>query len=644
MVGTIYASLRKTFQALGLTRHVALFSYKDHFSFLWEVCNDDEKSAKVKDSKDIWCVVDDGDGTIKRLHIGIWGRYFRAKHIANAPKIVLLGRDESLNPRESGGLNISVPDFYEDPGLRALSFFCPNLLDKIINFAQQSENRMASKDQIAGFQALVYRTLTAEGSHHAVSNEIAPAILKGALSEMFDTQFTDSGSDQESRALLKLWEWSAAFLQPGSSSMVSHETPKDKLVKYKMDDIWRIWSNARYLLIDDQAVSHGYEDIIRHSLEIMTGGDGFRLTSKTSIMFGDDGDIAESEIDDILNNCDCLFLDIRMGNADQKEMDYEKLTGIRTAKKIYSRDRSFPIIIFSSSQKREIENILSRYRNVITGFRKPGIAGSIESIDGTVALDSLFSAINKAFCMQENRLLYKKFEAFRNNRPPYEIECRGKYRKKWIKFAFSQDDAQMLFEQVFWDERYDKAFHYPYSYFEQLFKDVKESLKQIRKLEIGAVDSTKHLVRNISDRPIKIESLKPLRESKLREFMVTNLNLASDEEEEIKENVLKIHMKALAQLRNLSAHGVRDFSAFRREAIIVLSLFVDTVLINKKQLVNRFDDSVKKGLGNQKLEKRNRTVYYPLTRTFDLKETDCGGPQKLDSVLSSNSQHERSFA
>ena len=625
MTISIYAALQKAFQILGLSDRISLFSYSAHFAILWNICDDAGGCATVENDKGIWCVVDDGNKDIKRLHIGIWGRYFRAKIGKSAPKIMLVGRDEFINPPENGGLNISIPDFYEDTGLCTLSFFSPNLLKNIINFASKSENDIPSRGQIAGLQAIVYRTLTAEGSHHAVSNEIAPAILKGALSDLFDTHFADSDDDKESRALLQLWEWSTAFLYPKTPSEKPKNTWADKPKKFMMDDIWNVWSNARFLLIDDQAESHGYKDIIRHALKIMIGDSTFSLTSQTSVTFGKKGTIHDSEIDNILNNFDCLFLDIRLRDTDQKEVDYNNLTGIKIVKQLFKKDRSFPIVIFSSSQKREIENILSKYKNVITGFRKPGIAGSIDAIDGCKAVESLFDAISNAFRMIENRQVYNRFKELQNN-PTI-------YTHKRFEFVWPWKEAKKLFEHVFLYGRYDKAFDYPYSFFENLFAVHHEELKSLCYIKLKAVNENKYKIENAgSDGKLQRLYLKTgFEESKLLDFIIDGID--TENSWYAPETIIRLHLRTLAQLRNMESHGIRDFSSCRREAIIILLLFIDIIMLKKKRPTTIFDGTIRKDIGNLEIECDRKFVFYPLIRPFHAQHNNI--KQYINEIFSS---------
>ena len=617
----IYGALHKVLQTLNLHKHISLFSYKDDFSCLWEICEHGEECLSFRNAMDICCVVDDGDDSFKRLQIGIWGRYYRAKHGPKTPRLILISRDKFLNPSKNSDINITIPDFYDDPGICTISYFSINIIGEILNFVSMPEAKYPTTGQIAGWQALVYKTLTAEGNHHAVSNEIAPAILKGALSKLFNVDSADIKSDKESQALLKLWEWAASFLLPENSSTISTLTGEKIVKKNMMTDIWNVWTNARFLLIDDQAESHGYEDIIRHVLRIMIGDSTFSLTSKTSIKFGKKGAIHDSEIENILNKFDCLFLDIRLRDTDQKEVDYKNLTGIKIVKQLFKKDRSLPIIIFSSSQKREIENILSSHKNVITGFRKPGIAGSIDTIDGSKAIESLFDATIKAFRMLENRQVYNRFKELQNNPEPYEYFYKNRPRQH-VKFVWPWKEAKKLFDHVFLFGRYDKAFDYPYSFFENLFAVYHEELKSLCYIKLKAVKENKYEIKNAGSdgKSQKLYLKRGFEESKLQDFLIDGIE--TENSWHAPETIIRLHLRALSQLRNMASHGIRDFSSCRREAIIILLLFIDILLLKEKRPTTIFDGIIRKDIGNLKIECDRKFVFYPLIRPFHAQDNN----------------------
>lgn len=561
MESPICGALKNILDLFELSETVAFLSYKNSFECLWGICSHGDSCKNLPHNKKLWCVVDDREDSLRWLHIGIWGRYFRAKTGADAPRIILIGKNAFLNPASNKDiLNLYVPEFYQDAGIKTIRFFTERFLVDLLNYIDE-ESSFPPRDAVDGWKALIYTTLTAEGHHHAVSNEVAPMILRRALDDSFGINLSMDGSDNESKALLKLWEWATMFLR---TEKVVGISPSEIIMidTYKINDIWAVWSKARFLLIDDQAKSNGYESILQSAIEMMIGKGTSSLVSKTNIKLKTDSRIDDSEIRDIIENYDCLFLDIRLNDADYKESKYKNLTGIKIVKQIWEKDRTFPVVIFSSSQKREIENILGRYKNVITSFRKPGVAGSAESLDGTSALKNLLSAIREALESLENRKVFKEFVALeqsfkRISKKDISIRI-GTYSLRLnVQTVIGPllDLISDRIDQILFGKRYELAFILPYASFERLFHS-------------SIIDS-----HSIPDRLFKITS------PSMGKVKLGQIDIPPGV------SPININFKALDRLRNMAAHGIKDFSQARREAIVILLLFTDTLkslLLNKK--------------------------------------------------------------
>lgn len=585
-VSPIFSAWDNLLKLYDLSKMVALFSYETHFDYLWGISGVGVTHKTITEARNIWCVVDDCKSPRRWLHIGIWARYYRAKCIEAKqppPQIIIVGRDQFLKPLKEGGglLNIYVPDFYDDIGTCAIrSLISEEQFTEFKACIAIENTDLPSADEIAGLKALIYKTLTAEGSQHAVSNEIAPSILKQAIYDLFKIDIPSDGSDQEKIALLQLWNWATTFINTEESLAVTPvcAPPEKAAVSIDdlwLDDIWGVWSNARFLLIDDQAELNAYDQILKCALELMLGKevmfdtvtpDKPTLKSKTRVNISGTGAIEDAEIDNIVDNYDCLFLDIRLYDADRKEKDYEKLTGIKIVKQIWEKDKAFPIIIFSSSQKREIENILSQYKNVITCFRKPGVAGSIESLDGNAAFIKILKATRRSLEMMECRKIYNEMGKLKDKeiklpyingrgRPDNIMIFIGKTKTKSGQ-AYRHDALIQMFVEIFLRERYDLAFTFPYAFFEDHFAKLNKGN------DFGLI----------------------------REFPPNSFVIKKNSYGEIKPGVnklvkiLNLHMKVFERLRNIAAHGIKNFAESRREAIAIFLLFVDTLLLDTGKL------------------------------------------------------------
>lgn len=579
---------------------IPLYSYDGDFASLWEL---DGK----KFSDNVCCVVDDGgESSFNWLQIGVWGAYYRAKNGSNASNLVLIGKSDNLNPPKSKE-NIYVPKGYEDEGWKRVSFdlkdeknkkeekrdFIVELYESIQLMKEWQDDKDEMEKEygpqegsIEELQALIYRTFSLPEERHRISNEIAPIELRKAI-ENFQSQvapekkgiidkFINSFKPKpEQKALLALWKW---ISRPNS---ISH---KVDINKYKIEDIWSIWTNAKFLLIDDQWESHSYDKIIKCVLALVTGNENITLTSwpdsKNTIKDIIDKTSKLTFLDSIINKYECLFLDLRLTPEDHSEKKYKGLSGVKIAVELSNRYPAFPIIIFSSSQQREIENILSAYGNIITCFRKPGIAGSIQAIDGNEALDNLFCAIKKALAMIENRrMVYDNMLIVPN---PSTLHCKD-YDKhdQRLRFVLTKSELSELFKDIFWYERYDKAFTYPFNYLEdtmnnqrQLFKfigqiGVKESTTGTISIENGALYDKASACKNNANLPKTII-----------EWPTARVRLRDLDIEQWSNNNLNLNMRALGQFRNLAAHRIRDFKNMRRVSIIILRIFLD-MLCNK---------------------------------------------------------------
>lgn len=617
----VYSAIQKIIELFDLEKDVSVFSYRDSFDVLWGVSDN-----RVECDGKIWCVVDGGETTFNWLPIGVWGRYYRSKYGINAPKLALIGNDTALNPSPSKD-TIFVPEFYTDEGFQRVTLESKDKDDFIVRFykaiqvlitmrdmiAESGDIEKAEKDlsadeqKVKAWQGMVYATLSSPSHRHAVSNEIAPMVLREALLSLkvkgggrnnFIEKLENAlDLKEEQKALLKLWEWASEFISLPASLEETQKYREENVTlgTRRMKDVWNVWSNARYLLIDDQAKSHGYEHILRCALEFMIGK-VVDLEANVSI----------TSPDAILKNFGCLFLDLRLAENDLKNRNYKDLTGIRLAKDISEIDQSFPIIIFSSSQQREIDNLFSEYKNIITCFRKPGIAGAVDAVDGNRALNNLFSAIKRAFEMIENRLVYKKTQELQEITLQYKDYDE---EQKELYINFSKNEGRELFNHVFMDQRYDKAFDFPYSFFEEQFEERISDLKFINLIGVKSKDKNKIY---IEAGPIynKMAARRnnwvvPWKRGTKIFYRSKDVSLKDLEIEQWSDNNLNLNLRALHQFRNLASHRLPKFTDMRREAIVVLLLFLDILLGNKGtyKIYDKF--------GNRTLnyDKRNIQLY-----------------------------------
>lgn len=585
----IYSALEKILDIFNLADKIALYSYRDNFAALWEV------DASFQDDKPILCVVDDSFDQFRWLPISVWGHYFRAKHSGKAAKLLLIGEETVLNPPPNRGA-LFIPVFYrgedgqfKDTGLQVVTFWhrvddfitqffraVTRLLELQEIIDQESdraaaEQEFAPKEQmIAGWQGIIRNTLSLPERRHSISNEIAPIELRKALETlptsvrqkkklttlMDDTtiaQFLeDLKSESEKRALLSMWQWVSPFSEYAEAARIN---------KYRMQDIWGIWSKARFLIIDDQGTSQGFDKIVKCALALVMGKNynEVNLVCSESILM---------QANELAKNYDCLFLDLRLSEKDQRSRRYTDLSGVRFAIEISEKCPAFPVIIFSSSQQREIDNYFSGQGNIISCFRKPGIAGSLQAIDGHEALDNLFAAIKQAIEMIENRLVYDSIPISQSSALAYKNYL-GQHKKE--KIDINRRDFTELFRQVFWFGRYDNAFTYPYGLFEVIFD--KYELKWLEQIGIkGNPASVEVDNGTLKDKASELGRSVNLSSTKITKIKGNALTPADFEIEQWTPN-LNLNLRVLSQLRNLYSHGIRNYDAMRREAIVALLLF-----------------------------------------------------------------------
>lgn len=609
----VYNAVQKIIELFDFSKDVSLYSYRDDFEYLWEL-----SEKKQEEGKRISCVIDDTDNQSKWFSIGVWGAYYRS---ANVKKLILIGNKESLFP-----FLINIYSF--DEGTRSIIFQSETFLTQFCGAVLSNKvPDTIEQDLIIAWKGLIYSFLSAPGDHHAVSNEIAPLVLNNTLiklnNEMMNSNlksewvYNGIAINKEKKAILKLWEWSIVpFLSSRVENKDETSMPSvdktdpaiknllDKLRNdFTMQDIWNVWSNARFLLIDDQAFSHGYEQIVK-SVLALTIGDGVILKSQPNL---------PSSLEEI-KDFQCLFLDLRLSERDSKSAVYSDLPSVKFAVELSQKDPSFPIIIFSSSQKREIDQILSKYKNIITCFRKPGIAGSVESIDGNLALTNLILSIKRACEMIENRIVYKKIEKIP---PKVNIQCPPPIGLRQINI--NNYSLKKLFDIVFLEERYDKAFTYPYSFIETLFNE--ESLEKL----------LPRIRFKFPEMYLKEYAGKIKLHDKKQRVHLRDIKIVSELSH------FEFYLQALKQLRNIASHGVRSFDSTRRDAIIIMILFLN-ILSNVKirepfqidkeeikelgELVLTTSTEIVDKKGSYGQKERITVVNFPLKRFYDANSKD----------------------
>lgn len=629
----IYLAVEKILKLFDLEDKVLLFSYRDDFDVLWEIAG-----AEPAGHGKIWCVVDDHEAAPRWLPIGIWGRYFRAKNIAEGSPVIIAGRENAVHPSAVSD-KINVPTFYKDEGLCTISFESGDLVSVLLSFLDKDKHENPSPEMVKAWQGLVFSSLSSPGSRHAVSNEIAPMVLYesllhlqpetsqkkkislGDLRKTLQPGLTAAAlarlknafkPNAEQKAILKLWEWASNFVARG----VDNDDGFD-LAAYLVPDVWGMHAKARFLLVDDQARSHGYDHLLRAVLEI-TEGKEVSLECRTELSEN------EAELLEIIKNYDTLFLDLRLKESDQHNTDYRELLGVKIALKLTQLDPSFPIVIFSSSQQREIERVFSASGNVILDFRKPGIAGSITTLQGQQGLKNLFTAVRKALELVENRIVFKKIMELP---PEAALIYRNSYGRD-AKETMMIDRSLFInvYKAVFYAQRYDLAFTFPFSFFEDIFSDRYGTQKNNRKMN----SDLKHIARlgvrktNTANRQLKIENGNLDAIGNLKITLNDEREIAKLQDFEIMQSTteLSLAVRALNQMRNLASHGLRDFSHCRREAIVTLLLFFD-LLKNGELETGERSEYLK--LGNVDCDKINNVnvyVCFPLMRFYDAQHGD----------------------
>lgn len=81
-------------------------------------------------------------------------------------------------------------------------------------------------------------------------------------------------------------------------------------------------------------------------------------------------------------------------------------------------DPSLPIIIFSSSQQREVLEMVAHRRNIITYFAKPLLSGYGEEVSSTEIVEDLVRAISDSIKLHETRYIWERVVSFKLGPPP----------------------------------------------------------------------------------------------------------------------------------------------------------------------------------------------------------------------------------
>jgi len=96
-------------------------------------------------------------------------------------------------------------------------------------------------------------------------------------------------------------------------------------------------------------------------------------------------------------------------------------------------DRTFPIILFSSSHQRAVSEALRNRRNIITSFAKPMISGYGEKIPMTRSIYNLAHAVNKALDLHEARIVWERICAWHTKvqEKGGQLSVTGDVRWRW---------------------------------------------------------------------------------------------------------------------------------------------------------------------------------------------------------------------
>jgi len=605
--GTIFQAIKQVIELYSLP--IKIYSYNLHFDQLWQCCSDSKSNVQYTDGNEIWCVVDEGDDDFRWFQIGIWGRYIRASQ-PNPPKLLLLARNTDLYPESN---EIVFPKDYIDSGIRTMSLTSATFLVDFLNAISDLTNEKVikpSEDQIKKWKSNIRKELNSDEYRHHISNEVAPIIFRKTISNLehkvndSHKQFIQKAkkdllfhtiNNNEGNALLKIWEW-INYIPIKTSS-------EDRIPK--LTDIWDLWQKkARFILVDDQAKSHKYENIIRCALELtlnheITLTDFLKFDEGKSTLCSVTSVCGEYDLSALVTkvqkNYDCLFLDLRLSDDDRTRTNYEALTGIVIAKKLCKLDPSFPIIIFTSSQKREIDAILSEHKNVIQ-FRKPGIAGSIKSLDGTEAFNKLMDAIERAIEMIEDRVIYKsivefekKFKgAIRQLKSNIIDKKTRKIKNCAVSICFDDNFLVYLYDKyftIFVDRDYRQGLSMPDDFLNDLFakKYLGRFWNSVGLLPLDSYDHSRFLIiPTPANQVVKIISGNTI-------YFLSDFFLKSFTNKQTFN--INLHYNVFCTLRDIVSHSQRNWSDYRREAIINYALFLDTLIdIWEERLTLDVDD------------------------------------------------------
>ncbi len=606
----VFEAVKRVLALLG--QDIPVCSYEKDFEKLWELSGEHINSTGA-----IVCVVDGCDTSFKWLPIGVWGAYYRVKHGIDSPKFILVGEDVALDPSPYSE-NIYIPNFYEDGGIEKISLnfnrdekvnkkaFIVELYEKLKHLEEiqelietngnieKEERELSAKEQmIEGWQGLIRSTFSLPEKRHRVSNEIAPMALRIALEQLHnettrkkrriirDFLSDFSIDDKEKRALMQLWEWVTGIQAPSS---------KVRRKSSNIEDIWGVWDNASFMLVDDQGESHGYDKILKCALALI------KDKKYGEIKLDCFGNLDGIKIENILEKYACIFLDLRLKDEDQKISDYNELDSVKMAIELSRKCPAFPIIIFSSSQQREIDRLFSPYKNIITCFRKPGIAGSLRAIDGGESLKNLFEAIKKALVIFESKIVWDQLEGIRNEEKKMVIEYQAGTAKETINLKIDLSGIKKrLFKKIFFDMHYELAFQFPYTFFEDLI-----AIDQRSKITFS------NLI-NVNDYVVtKLYDTKQV----LGDFHLKDIPIPDK----------IIRLRILSQFRNMASHGLRDFAATRSEAICVLIFFIETIEnIEVSDNISTTNNNFKE-VG---IEPQNKCFYNPLIRPYYADDDDA---------------------
>jgi len=222
---------------------------------------------------------------------------------------------------------------------------------------------------------------------------------------------------------------------------------------------------VKFMLVDDH-FDLGYEDVLKLLLLQRGGNHCLAPFNNLEIIYEQlkeyVGDVGNGELRKqwwrqprrlFKDKCDVLFLDLRFWDNDARRqeimkelVDYaEKLhveacpdeniqIALKAAKAareegsgfplgaltllpllLSQLDRTFPIILFSSSHQRAVSEMLHHRRNIITSFAKPMISGYGERIPMTRSIYNLAHAVNKALDLHEARIVWERICAWHTN-------------------------------------------------------------------------------------------------------------------------------------------------------------------------------------------------------------------------------------